>query len=120
MKINWKQYQIDNYTQEFYQEYAGQLNNLIDKLKEIVVFSMIAGSILFLLVISFWNKNYINDMGILISLGERKSKIVLQKLVECFTIAVPAIALSIFVGYFTVCALSVPLTPKYVSSNAAN
>lgn len=120
MKINWKQYQIDNYTQEFYQEYAGQLNNLIDKSKEIVVFSMIAGSILFLIVISFWNKNYINDMGILISLGERKSKIVLQKLVECFTIAVPAIALSIFVGYFTVCALSVPLTPKYVSSNAAN
>lgn len=118
--INWNEYQVNNSTQSFYNEYAGQLNNLIDKSLDLILFSMGTGVILFLVVISFWNKNYINDMGILISLGECKRKIVLQKLLEFLIIAVFCIALSIIVGYLTVSALSFPLTPKYVSGNAEN
>jgi putative ABC transport system permease protein len=120
LPIRWDQYQINNSTQRFYNEYAGQLNNLIDKSRALILFSMGAGLILFLMVISFWNKNYINDMGILISLGESKKKIILQKFVEYLIIAVIGVALSIPIGYLTVTALSVPLTPKVIASNAEN
>ena len=120
LPINWNHYQINNDMQNFYTEYAGQINNLIDKSLDLIIFSMVAGIVLFIAVISFWNKNYINDMGILISLGESKRRIVLQRLAECLIIALLGIVLSVMLGYSIISALSVPLTPQIVSSNAAN
>lgn len=120
LPINWNEYQINNNMQDFYTEYAGQINNLINKSLDLIVFSMAAGIVLFLAVISFWNKNYINDMGILIALGESKRRIILQRLAECLVIALLGIVLSVILGYTIISALSVPLTPKIVSSNAAN
>ena len=103
-------YSID--TQLFYNDYAGQLNKLIDHSSDLIIFSLIIGTALFLFVASFGNKNYINDMGILISLGEKKRKIVLQRLLECSMIAAAAMLLSVFLGSSILSALLARLTPN--------
>lgn len=120
LSIKWDEYEIDNTTMGFYDEYASQLKNLISKSTYLILFSMISGVLLFLIVISFWNRNYAKDVGIYISLGENRFNIIVQTLIERLIIAAFGILLAIFAGFYILHALSVPLTPKFVSSNAEN
>ena len=78
------------------------LESLAQMSKVIIVVSSITMIIVLSLVITLFIRGRRNEIGILISLGEKRSKIYLQIIFELITILVASLIISIPLGYFTI------------------
>ncbi|MEE0023275.1 ABC transporter permease [Ruminococcus sp.] len=115
-----KKLQIDNYNNVFYNTYAWQLDGLIKNLSKFIVAIMILGIIIYLFVLSFWYRDHLYDIGLLIALGENKKRISLQKLTETIAISMISLPISILLGTF-ISFLFAKLTKlEFISDNAIN
>lgn len=118
LPFDWSKFQLNNATQDFYNEFSGQLDSLIGNVTTFIVISLIAGTVLFLLVISLYQKNYMHDVGIWLTLGKRKRHIVLHKTLESLILAIPAIGGAVGIGYLISTAL-LPLLNQQIGYTLA-
>ena len=71
-------------------------------------------------VLSFWYRDHLYDIGLLIALGENKKRISLQKLTETIAISMISLPISILLGTF-ISFLFAKLTKlEFISDNAIN
>lgn len=95
--IDWQRYDlIDN---------NGNLNTMasnfndLEKISNVLLISVTAaGFIILFLIFIFWIRNRTNEIGILMSIGISKGKILLQILMEAFFIGTLAVLLSFFIA----------------------
>ncbi|MFE0505079.1 ABC transporter permease [Peribacillus butanolivorans] len=83
---------------ELYKKMVGPIENMAATSKWIIYLVSITGSIILGLIIMLTIKERRKELGILLSIGEKKGKLIGQLLVEVLCIAVLAFSLSIFTG----------------------
>lgn len=81
-----------------YIKMIGPIENMASTSKWIIYLVSITGSIILGLIIMLTIKERRKELGILLSIGEKKGKLIGQLLVEVLCIAVLAFSLSIFTG----------------------
>lgn len=93
LKLDWESYDlIDNNGN--LNTMAGNFNDL-ENISEIMLLIVAGGSfIILLLVFLFWMRSRNNEIGVLLSLGVSKFKILLQMITEAFIIGVIAVGIS--------------------------
>ncbi len=78
------------------------MTNSINKLDEIIhtisIGVIILGIVILSLVLTFWIRGRIHEIGILLSIGTSKTKVISQFLIEVFMIAVVAFSMAYFSG----------------------
>lgn len=80
-------------------ESYGSINDMI----KFMVYSILVGGILVLsLVLTFFIRERIYEIAILLSIGVSKYKIIMQFLAELFIISIPAVVLSFIFSYFVI------------------
>lgn len=80
-------------------ESYGSINDMI----KFMAYSILVGGILVLsLVLTFFIRERIYEIAILLSIGVSKFKIIMQFLVELFIISIPALVLSFIFSYFVI------------------
>ncbi|AOH54595.1 permease [Peribacillus muralis] len=83
---------------ELYKKMVGPIENMAATSKWIIYLVSITGSIILGLIIMLTIKERRKELGILLSIGEKKGKLIGQLLVEVLCVAVLAFSLSIFTG----------------------
>ncbi|MFJ7684813.1 ABC transporter permease [Peribacillus butanolivorans] len=81
-----------------YKKMIGPIENMASTSKWIIYLVSITGSIILGLIIMLTIKERQKELGILLSIGEKKGKLIGQLLVEVLCVAVLAFSLSIFTG----------------------
>ena len=81
-----------------YQQMIGPINNVASVSQNVVILVSIAGAVILALILMLNMKERTFEIGVLLSLGENKGKIVGQIFVEVLIIAVIAFSLSQFTG----------------------
>ncbi|MCJ1994748.1 ABC transporter permease [Lactococcus piscium] len=94
-----KPYTIMASTDEF-DKIAGQFNKLSKIAKAVIVAAISLSIILILLVILLFMRDRKRELGIYLSLGDKKSTIILQIMVEVLTVAIVALVISLVSGKF--------------------
>jgi len=100
LNFDWTKYQLVNLTASENMEISNQLNKVATNASLIIAFSSLAGAIILILIISMWSKNYVYETGLLLTLGEKKRKIILQHLFELLIITLIAFTVSVFLGSY--------------------
>jgi putative ABC transport system permease protein len=93
-----EKYDVINSTDAAYGQVAGTVEIISHDSVVIILAASLAGIFILFLVIILWMRDYIYDTGVLIALGEKKSRIVLQFLSEVILVAVIALSLSILIS----------------------
>ena len=112
--------QIENDTDFFYNYYGKELNDLTNNASSFIIVFMVISFGLYVFVLSFWHRESLNDMGILVVLGESKRRIILQKLIESLYIFIVAAFFAIIVGRFLSIFMIDLLQIDFISSDAPN
>lgn len=97
IKIDWSQFNVssDNHVFEETLESIDGIKNII----EIMTYSIMIGGITVLsLILILWLRERIHEIGILLSIGISKIKIVTQFILELLFISLPSFVLSLFIG----------------------
>ena len=97
IKIDWSQFNIekDDDAYEETLESVGGIKHII----KIMTYSIMAGGIIVLsLILILWLRERIYEIGILLSIGISKAKIIAQFIFELIFISLPSIVLSLFLG----------------------
>ena len=97
IKIDWSQFNIekDDDAYEETLESVGGIKHII----KIMTYSIMAGGIIVLsLILILWLRERIYEIGILLSIGISKVKIITQFIFELIFISLPSIVLSLFLG----------------------
>ena len=97
IKIDWSQFNIekDDDTYKETLESVGGIKHII----KIMTYSIMAGGIIVLsLILILWLRERIYEIGILLSIGISKAKIITQFIFELIFISLPSIVLSLFLG----------------------
>ena len=97
IKINWSQYSVssDNHVFEETLESIDEIKHII----KIMTYSIMIGGITVLsLILILWLRERIHEIGILLSIGISKIKIVTQFILELLFISLPSFVLSLFIG----------------------
>ena len=97
IKIDWSQYSVssDNHVFEETLESIDGIKNII----KIMTYSIMIGRITVLsLILILWLRERIHEIGILLSIGISKIKIVTQFILELLFISLPSLVLSLFIG----------------------
>lgn len=97
IKINWSQYSVssDNHVFEETLESVDGIKHII----KIMTYSIMIGGITVLsLILILWLRERIHEIGILLSIGISKIKIVTQFILELLFISLPSFVLSLFIG----------------------
>ena len=80
-------------------ESYGSINDMI----KLMAYSILVGGVLVLsLVLTFFIRERIYEIAILLSIGVSKFKVIMQFLAELFIISIPALVLSFIFSYFVV------------------
>ena len=87
-------------TSDTYHQVAYPLEKLTRLSDYLIIFGSIAGVVVLSLVILMVLRGRIHEFGILIALGERRLKIIMQVFSEVFLLAIMALVLSFVVGSF--------------------
>lgn len=86
---------FDTYSSmKMYQKIGGSVEEIKNLSNKIMIFSILLGSAILILVTFIFYKERIKEIGIYISLGERKAKIILQFISEILLIGIISISLS--------------------------
>ena len=97
IKIDWSQYSVssDNHVFEETLESIDGIKHII----KIMTYSIMIGGITVLsLILILWLRERIHEIGILLSIGISKIKIVTQFILELLFISLPSFVLSLFIG----------------------
>ena len=97
IKIDWSQYSLssDNHVFEETLESIDGIKHII----KIMTYSIMIGGITVLsLILILWLRERIHEIGILLSIGISKIKIVTQFILELLFISLPSLVLSLFIG----------------------
>ena len=97
IKIDWSQYSVssDNHVFEETLESIDGIKHIIN----IMTYSIMIGGITVLsLILILWLRERIHEIGILLSIGISKIKIVTQFILELLFISLPSLVLSLFIG----------------------
>ena len=97
IKIDWSQFNVssDNHVFEETLESIDGIKNII----KIMTYSiMIVGITVLSLILILWLRERIHEIGILLSIGTSKLKIIFQFIFELIFISLPSIVLSLFLG----------------------
>ncbi len=97
IKIDWSQYNVssDNNVLEETLEPIDGIKHII----KIMTYSIMIGGIIVLsLILILWLRERIHEIGILLSIGVSKIKIVTQFILELLFISLPSLVLSLFLG----------------------
>lgn len=97
IKIDWSQYNVssDNNVLEETLESIDGIKHII----KIMTYSIMIGGIIVLsLILILWLRERIHEIGILLSIGVSKIKIVTQFILELLFISLPSLVLSLFLG----------------------
>ena len=97
IKIDWSQYSVssDNHVFEETLESIDEIKHII----KIMTYSIMIGGITVLsLILILWLRERIHEIGILLSIGISKIKIVTQFILELLFISLPSLVLSLFIG----------------------
>ena len=79
---------------------AGQFNKLSKIAKAVIVAAVLLSIVLILLVILLFMRDRKRELGIYLSLGDKKSNVILQIMVEVLTVAIVALVISLITGKF--------------------
>ncbi|MES9695463.1 ABC transporter permease [Bacillus toyonensis] len=96
-KINFNYYKLDAHD-SLYKQMIGPIENISSTSQMIIYIVSIAGSIILGLIIMLSIKGRRKEMGILLSIGEKKWKLMAQFVVEVVCIAILSFGLSITTG----------------------
>ncbi|OKO53434.1 permease [Bacillus toyonensis] len=96
-KINFNYYELDAHD-SLYKQMIGPIENISSTSQMIIYIVSIAGAIILGLIIMLSIKGRRKEMGILLSIGEKKWKLMAQFVVEVVCIAILAFGLSITTG----------------------
>ena len=97
IKIDWSQYNVssDNNVLEETLEFVEGIKHIIN----IMTYSiMLSGIIVLSLILILWLRERIHEIGVLLSIGVSKIKIVTQFILELLFISLPSLVLSLFLG----------------------
>ncbi len=97
--IDWDSYHIE-VDDRVYRASAQPIEKLGDLVITIIMIIIAVAVVLLTLILTMWIKSRVHEMGILLSVGISKIKIVGQYVLECVLIAVMAFALSYFASTF--------------------
>lgn len=86
-------FEIDS-SMSMYKKIGGSIEEIKNLSSKIMFFSILLGSIILVLVSFIFYKERINEIGIYLSLGEKKAKIILQFICEILLIGIISITLS--------------------------
>lgn len=118
--IDWEKLQITNDTEQFFQQYAGQIKKLLSLTQVMVVVSLVVGSAIFAFVLAVISLDETQDISILLSLGMKKRNIFLQMLTKYLLQSLITLPIAMLLSYCIVTILQVPLMPKLVSSDSSH
>ena len=79
---------------------AGQFNKLSKIAKAVIIAAVLLSIVLILLVILLFMRDRKRELGIYLSLGDKKSNVILQIMVEVLTVAIVALVISLITGKF--------------------
>lgn len=79
---------------------AGQFNKLSKIAKAVIIAAVLLSIVLILLVILLFMRDRKRELGIYLSLGDKKSNVILQIMVEVLTVAIIALVISLITGKF--------------------
>lgn len=94
-----KNYSVMASTDEF-DNIAGQFNKLSKIAKAVIIAAVLLSIVLILLVILLFMRDRKRELGIYLSLGDKKSNVILQIMVEVLTVAIIALVISLITGKF--------------------
>ncbi len=114
ISINWGKYEAYDFVKTFNFDLISSVENFKNAILNIVLISTLGGIALFVIV--FLSLNVTDEFGILFCLGEKKSKILLQKSIEYGLLALIALPLIFILGYFLVSILIEPLNPEPITA----
>lgn len=97
LNIDFNTYML-NANNKAYETMIGPINNVSSFAKTTVLIVSIAGAIIMALIIILTIKERRNEIGILLSLGEKKGKIISQFLVEMLIVLVISLGVSVGIG----------------------
>lgn len=96
-KVDWSKYAIEKDSNAF-EESLESLSGIKHIIKIMTFSIMIGGVIVLSLILILWLRERIYEIGILLSIGVSKAKIVGQFILELILISLPAIVASLFLG----------------------
>ena len=101
IQVDWSKYTISK-NNNAYREALDALNGVKHIIKIMTYSIMIGGSVILSLILILWLRERIYEIGILLSIGVSKSKIVGQFILELIFISLPAILVSLIFGNLVV------------------
>lgn len=99
LDIDWEKYKLDS-NDVAYQEMMGPIENVASFSNIVILLVSIAGGVIIALILMLFIRERMYEAGILLSLGERRGKIVLQYMLEVLLIAIIAFSSSMLTGQF--------------------
>lgn len=94
LDLDWEKLCLENATETKTAEVSSMLSSIMDSAKIIIIISLLFGSIILALIVSFWSKSEIREFGIYMALGEKKTHIILRKCAYILIILIIALGLS--------------------------
>ncbi|MCA1056537.1 ABC transporter permease [Rossellomorea aquimaris] len=95
--IDFNQFKLDA-NDQLYQQMMGPIENVASFSGHVVILVTIAGAIILALIIMMTIRERKYEMGVLLAIGERKSKLISQFLIEITIVAFIAMGISTFSG----------------------
>lgn len=109
-----------NANNKAYETMIGPINNVSSFAKMTVIGASVAGAVILALIIILTIKGRRNEIGILLSLGERKGKIISQFIAEMLIVLVIALGVSVGVGSVVSNGIGNTLVQKEISVTQEN
>ncbi|MGV3026462.1 ABC transporter permease [Clostridium thermobutyricum] len=119
LNIDFDTYML-NANNRAYETMIGPINNVSSFAKTTVLIVSIAGAIIMSLIIILTIKGRRSEIGILLSLGERKGKIISQFLVEMLIVLIISLGVSGGIGNVVSNSIGNSLVQKEIAVNAEN
>lgn len=95
LDMDWSKYDVINYTKAETMNMSEKLSSFMNSAQMIVLISLVFGTILLALIVSFWSKSEMREAGIYMALGEKKSRIMLRKCIYIIIVVIVALALAV-------------------------
>ena len=97
IKIDWSKFNIEK-DDDVYEETLESVEGIKHIIKIMTYLIMTGGIIVLSLILILWLRERIYEIGILLSIGISKIKIVIQFILELLFISLPSLVLSLFIG----------------------
>ena len=97
IKIDWSQYSVSS-DDHVFEETLESIDGIKHIIKIMTYSIMIGGITVLSLILILWLRERIHEIGILLSIGISKIKIVTQFILELLFISLPSLVLSLFIG----------------------